>query len=53
MELLAAGLSTKEIASRMGISPKTVEKHRAKVLKKMRVDNPIELAHLLLCRGAC
>ena len=48
MDLLAAGQSTKGIASRLGISAKTVDKHRAKVLIKMRVDNPIELAHLLL-----
>jgi two-component system, LuxR family, response regulator FixJ len=50
MDLLAAGHSTKAIAVRLEISPKTVDKHRAKVLDKMQVDNPTELAHLLLGR---
>ncbi len=50
MELIAQGQSTKGIASRLDISPKTVDKHRAKVLEKMRVESPIELVQLLLHR---
>lgn len=50
MDLLDSGQSTKAIASRLGISPKTVDKHRSKVLTKMGVDSLIELTHLLLGR---
>ncbi len=34
LELISAGNSTKEIAKTLGISPKTVEFHRANLLKK-------------------
>jgi two-component system, LuxR family, response regulator FixJ len=47
MRLLAAGDSTKIIALRLGISPKTVDNHRIKVFKKMGVDNAAQLAGLL------
>jgi len=47
MQLLAAGDSTKQIAQGLSISPKTVDHHRAKVLEKMNVDNPTQLARLL------
>jgi two-component system, LuxR family, response regulator FixJ len=47
MHLLAAGDSTKVIASRMGISPKTVDNHRTKVFDKMGVENAAQLACLL------
>ena len=50
LNLLTSGQSTKAIASYLGISPKTVDKHRVKVLEKMRVDNPIELTHLMFSR---
>jgi two-component system response regulator FixJ len=47
MHFLAEGNSTKLIANRLAISPKTVENHRTKVLEKMRVDNPTQLSHAL------
>ena len=47
MRLLAAGESTKHIATLLAISSKTVDNHRAKILEKMRVDNPTQLSHLL------
>jgi FixJ family two-component response regulator len=39
MELLAEGLSNKGIAESLGISPRTVEIHRAKVMEKMDADS--------------
>ncbi len=48
MGLVAAGQNTKEIAARLGISTKTVDTHRVRVLEKMQVDNPVALTHLLL-----
>lgn len=47
MKLLAAGESTKQIAGRLAISPKTVDNHRAKILEKMNVENPTQLSRLL------
>jgi len=46
MELMIAGETPKQISSRFGICIKTVLKHRARVLEKLRVDSPVELVHL-------
>ncbi|HWB00400.1 MAG TPA: response regulator [Pirellulales bacterium] len=48
MQLLLEARDTKEIARTLGISPKTVEKHRANVLLKMRVDNVVGLMRHLM-----
>ena len=50
MEFLADGCSNKVIAKRLGISQKTVDNHRSKVLEKMEVDNPTQLARLVACK---
>ncbi len=47
MRHLAVGLSTKAIAARLGISPKTVDNHRIRVFEKMGVENAAQLARLL------
>jgi len=44
--LVAQGLSSKEIARRFGISPRTVEIHRARVLHKLGVGSLAELTRL-------
>ena len=46
-DLLVDGKTTKEIASSLSISPKTVDNHRAKLLEKMRAENPVVLRKLL------
>jgi len=46
--LLAAGLTSKEVARRLGLSAKTVENHRARVLEKLGAANTaaaVGLAH--------
>jgi two-component system response regulator FixJ len=48
MQLLVAAKGTKQIAHHLGISPKTVEKHRANVLTKMQADSVVELVRLTL-----
>jgi PAS domain S-box-containing protein len=53
MLLLAAGDSAKRIAHLLSISPKTVDNHRAKILEKMQVDNPTQLARLASLVEAC
>jgi len=44
--LVVQGLSTKEIARSFGISPRTVEIHRARVLRKLGVNSLAELTRL-------
>lgn len=39
MLLVVEGNSNREIAEKLGISPKTVEVHRARVMRKMNADN--------------
>jgi PAS domain S-box-containing protein len=53
LELYAAGLSSKEVASRLGISPKTVHVHRAKLLKRLGVSSVIEAVRMNLATDSC
>ncbi|WP_020485258.1 response regulator transcription factor [Methylomonas sp. MK1] len=46
MEMVVAGLTNKEIARRLGISHRTVEIHRAKVMEKTGATNLLELARI-------
>ena len=43
MRLLAEGFTTREIAKRLFISPKTVENHRATIMKKLDLRTTIDL----------
>jgi len=43
MRLLAEGLSGKEIAERLFISPKTVENHRSNIMNKLGLHSTMEL----------
>ena len=48
MDLIVSGLSQKQIAAALQISMQTVAKHRARVLRKLNVDNDVELVRLVL-----
>ena len=48
MTLLVDGNSNKEIANRLGISPRTVEGHRAMVLGKMQTRHLADLVRMAL-----
>ncbi|MBF0510525.1 MAG: response regulator transcription factor [Deltaproteobacteria bacterium] len=43
MRLLAEGISTKDIAQNLCISPKTVDNHRANIMSKLNLHSAIEL----------
>jgi two-component system response regulator FixJ len=48
MALVVAGLSNKEIGSRLKISPKTVENHRAWVMERIGARNIAELVRIAM-----
>ncbi|MDJ0831316.1 MAG: response regulator transcription factor [Desulfobacterales bacterium] len=43
MRLLAEGLSSKEIAKKLYISPKTVDNHRSNIMNKLEIHSVMEL----------
>lgn len=48
---LANGMTSKQIGQLIGISPRTVEVHRASIMRKMNVRNTAELvAHMIIER---
>jgi len=51
LELIVEGLSSKMIASELGISMKTVEAHRTSTMQKMQARNAAELVRLALTAG--
>lgn len=46
MQLVTAGLSNKDIARQLDISPRTVEKYRARVMEKMHADSIADLCQM-------
>jgi len=51
MRLLVAGKNTKQIASQLSISTKTVDNHRAKILEKMEAEDVVDLVRAALLSG--
>jgi FixJ family two-component response regulator len=45
-QCMAEGLATKQIARSLGISNKTIDVHRSKIMKKLQVDTPTQLGRL-------
>jgi DNA-binding NarL/FixJ family response regulator len=45
VQMLAEGKSNKQIAARLSISVKTVETHRATVMRKLDINSIVELVH--------
>lgn len=46
-DAIASGLITKEISKRLGISPRTVDVHRSRILQKLELDSPSRLAKFI------
>ena len=51
INLIRDGLSSKEIADKLGISIKTVEVHRHNILKKLKVKNTASLINYINSSG--
>ena len=45
VQLIVDGQSSKEVASSLGISVKTIETHRVNIMRKLEIHSVIELAH--------
>jgi two-component system, chemotaxis family, CheB/CheR fusion protein len=52
MTLIVAGLANKEVAGRLGINRRTVEAHRATIMKKMRARSLSDLVRLEIAARA-
>jgi DNA-binding CsgD family transcriptional regulator len=48
LERAAQGLHAKEIAAKLGISPRTVEVHKTRIMEKLGVRNVAELVRFAL-----
>ena len=49
--LIAAGHQNREIATQLGISPRTVEVHKARIMEKLECDSLAELIRVHLAAG--
>ena len=49
MEGMVAGRLNKQIAEDLGISMKTVEQHRARVMEKLQADSLAGLVRIVVC----
>jgi len=50
LHLVAKGLTNNEIANRLVLSPRTVEVHRANIMRKLKLQNHAQLVHFALQR---
>jgi DNA-binding NarL/FixJ family response regulator len=51
LDLIWAGLTTQDIAPQLGITTKTVESHRANLMRKFRASNVAQLLRVALSKG--
>jgi DNA-binding CsgD family transcriptional regulator len=52
LERLVAGASNKEVGRALGISPRTVEVHRARIMGKLGARNAADLVRIALSPAA-
>ena len=48
LQQLVAGASNKEAGRQLGISPRTIEVHRARIMDKLRARNAADLVRIVL-----
>jgi DNA-binding NarL/FixJ family response regulator len=53
LRFLACGMTNREIATRLGISVKTIDTHRGHVLKKLNLRNNADLTRFAIEYGLC
>lgn len=51
MRLIAVGHRTREMANLLSLSPKTIEKHRANIMRKLRLRNASAVAAYAIANG--
>jgi DNA-binding NarL/FixJ family response regulator len=51
LQLIAEGETTKEIAWRLGLSAKTVESHRIRLMRKLDIHETVTLVRYAIRRG--
>jgi two-component system, NarL family, response regulator NreC len=51
LQLIAEGTSTKDMAAQLGISAKTVESHRSKLMRKLDIHDTAGLVRYAIRRG--
>jgi DNA-binding NarL/FixJ family response regulator len=51
LELVAEAKSSRQIAERLGLSPKTVDNVRAHIIRKLRARNKLEAVTIALQQG--
>jgi DNA-binding NarL/FixJ family response regulator len=51
LKMLAEGLSSKEIAFKLGLSPKTVDVHRARIMERLRLNDVASLTRYAVRKG--
>jgi DNA-binding NarL/FixJ family response regulator len=51
LQLAAQGLTNPKIAERLSISPRTVETHRANLMRKLALANQSELVRFAIRKG--
>ena len=51
LQLIAEGLTSKEIASQLGVSPKTAETHRASLMEKLGIHKASSLVRFAIREG--
>ena len=48
---IMAGASNKEAGRKLGISPRTIEVHRARIMEKLSAKNAADLVRIVLAQG--
>lgn len=49
--LIATGRSNKEVAAALGITPKTAETHRTRIMRKLELHSVVDLVHYAIRHG--
>lgn len=53
LRLIAGGATNKEIGIALGVSYRTIEDHRAKIMRKLGVRNVADLLRAVLTKNGC